>query len=223
MDWTAFRLSLELAAWTTALLLPLGIVVGRWLAAHRFRGRGFVEALIALPLVLPPTVLGYYLLVSFSRDAPVGQVWHALTGESLSFSFPGIVLASVVFNLPFAIQPVQRAFETIPGHIREAAWCSGLSGWATFVRIELPLIWPGLVSAFVLTFVHTIGEFGVVLMVGGAIDGETRTVAIAIYDRVQAFDDQAAGAMSLLLLVVSFVAIALVYGLTGRGRHLHVR
>ncbi len=223
MDWTAFWLSLELAAWTTAILLPIGIVVGRWLAYHRFRGRGFVEALVALPLVLPPTVLGYYLLVTFSTDQPVGAFWQSLTGSGLNFSFPGIVIASVIFNIPFAIQPVQRAFETVPMHLREAAWCSGLSPWRTFRRVELPLVWPGVVSAFVLTFVHTIGEFGVVLMVGGAIDGETRTVAIAIYDRVQAFDEEAAGAMSLLLLVTSFVAIALVYALAGKRRSIGVR
>lgn len=223
MDWTAFRLSLELAAWTTAILMPLGLLVGRWLAYRRFRGRGLIEAAIALPLVLPPTVLGYYLLVSFGTDMPIGQFWQQLTGRSLNFTFPGIVLASIIFNLPFAIQPVQRAFETVPPHLREAAWCSGLSGWRTFSRIELPLVWPGVVSAFVLTFIHTIGEFGVVLMVGGSIEGETRTVAIAIYDRVQAFDDEAAGAMSLLLLVASFIAIALVYGLAGKGRGLGVR
>ncbi len=223
MDWTAFRLSLELAAWTTAILMPLGLLVGRWLAYHRFRGRGLVEAAIALPLVLPPTVLGYYLLVSFGTDMPIGQFWQQLTGRGLNFTFTGIVLASIIFNLPFAIQPVQRAFETVPPHLREAAWCSGLSDWRTFSRIELPLVWPGVVSAFVLTFIHTIGEFGVVLMVGGSIEGETRTVAIAIYDRVQAFDDEAAGAMSLLLLVASFIAIALVYGLAGKGRGLGVR
>ena len=223
MDWDAFRLSLELAAWTTAILMPIGFLVGRWLAYHHFRGRGFVEAAIALPLVLPPTVLGYYLLVSFSPDMPIGGLWKALTGGGLNFSFAGIVLASVVFNLPFAVQPVQRAFETVPMHLREAAWCSGLSPWRTFTRVELPLVWPGAVSAFVLTFVHTIGEFGVVLMVGGAIEGETKTVAIAIYDRVQAFDDEAAGAMSLLLLVASFIAIGLVYALSGKGRAVGVR
>ena len=223
MDWTAFRISLELAAWTCAILIPLGLVTGRWLAYQRFRGRGFVQAAIALPLVLPPTVLGYYLLVSFSADLPLGRFWQELTGRGLNFSFEGIVLASVIFNLPFAIQPVQRAFETVPVHLREAAWCSGMSTWRTFLRIELPLVWPGVISAFVLTFVHTIGEFGVVLMVGGAIEGETRTVAIAIYDRVQAFDEEAAGAMSLLLLLTSFVAIALVYGLAGRGRPVDVR
>ncbi|MCC5812287.1 MAG: molybdate ABC transporter permease subunit [Ectothiorhodospiraceae bacterium] len=223
MDWTAFRLSLELAAWTTAILMPLGLLVGRWLAYRRFRGRGLVEAAIALPLVLPPTVLGYYLLVSFGGDMPIGQFWQQLTGRGLNFSFAGIVIASIIFNLPFAIQPVQRAFETVPPHLREAAWCSGLSGWRTFTHIELPLVWPGVISAFVLTFIHTIGEFGVVLMVGGSIEGETRTIAIAIYDRVQAFDDEAAGAMSLLLLVASFIAIALVYGLAGKGRGVGVR
>lgn len=223
MDWGAFRLSLELATWTTALLIPVGLVCGRWLAMRSFRGRGLVEAGIALPLVLPPTVLGYYLLVGFSSDGLIGGPWQTLTGSSLAFTFPGIVLASLLFNLPFAIQPLQRAFEGIPPHLREAAWCAGLSPWATFRQVELPLIWPGLASACVLTFVHTIGEFGVVLMVGGAVEGETRTVAIAIYDRVQAFDDQAAGAMSLLLLVTSFVAIALVYALAGRRRSVHVR
>lgn len=223
MDWTAFRVSLELALWTTAILLPLGVVVGRWLSLHRFRGRGFVDAAIALPLVLPPTVLGYYLLATFAGDQPVGQLWAALTGSSLNFSFAGIVIASVIFNLPFAILPVQRSFETVPRHLREAAWCSGLSVWRTFLRIELPLVWPGVVTAFVLTFMHTLGEFGVVLMVGGAIDGETRTIAIAIYDRVQAFDDEAAGAMSLVLLLTSFVTIALIYGLAGRGRAVGVR
>ncbi|MFV8835280.1 molybdate ABC transporter permease subunit [Aquisalimonas sp.] len=223
MDWTAFRLSLELATWTTLILLPVGVVVGRWLAYNRFRGRGFIEAAVALPLVLPPTVLGYYLLVSFSSDMPLGGLWFAATGQGLNFSFAGIVLASIIFNLPFAIQPVQRAFETVPIHLREAAWCSGLSGWRTFLKVELPLVWPGMISAFVLTFVHTIGEFGVVLMVGGAIEGETKTVAIAIYDRVQAFDDEAAGAMSLLLLVASFIAIGLVYGLAGKGRAVGVR
>lgn len=224
MDWTAFGVSLELAFWTTGILLPLGILVGRALSLYRFRGRGFVDAAIALPLVLPPTVLGYYLLVAFSGDRPLGMFWSTLTGTSLSFSFAGIVAASIIFNLPFAILPIQRAFETVPRHLREAAWCSGLSSWRTFLRIELPLVWPGVIAAFVLTFMHTLGEFGVVLMVGGAIEGETKTVAIAIYDRVQAFDEEAAGAMSLLLLLTAFITIALVYGLTGgRGRNTGVR
>ncbi|MCS3904311.1 molybdate transport system permease protein [Methylohalomonas lacus] len=222
MDWTALNISLQLAAWASALLLPIGLLLGRWLAATPMRGRGFVEAAVALPLVLPPTVLGFYLLVLFSDDNPAGWLWRTLTGSGLNFSFSGIVIASVIFNLPFAVQPIQRAFESIPPYVREAAWCSGLSHWRTFWRIELPLIWPGVISAMILTFIHTLGEFGVILMVGGAIDGETRTIAIAIYDRMQAFDESAAATMSLTLLIASFAAIGIVYSLTGR-KPLHVR
>jgi molybdate transport system permease protein len=216
VDWVAFSLSLRLAAWTCLLLLPLALVVARALAWRRFLLRGFVEALIALPLVLPPTVLGYYLLVAFASTSPLGAAFESLIGHTLAFSFEGLLLASVIFNLPFAIQPLQRAFETVPQNVREAAWCSGLSNWRTFWRVELPLAWPGAVTALALTFAHTLGEFGVVLMVGGNIPGETRTAAIAIYDRVQAFDTDAAGAMSALLLVLSFLAIGLVFVLGQR-------
>lgn len=216
MDWTALKVSLSLAIWASALLLPIGLLLGRWLATTTLRGRGFVEATVALPLVLPPTVLGFYLLVIFSDKNAAGWLWQTLTGSGLNFSFSGIVIASVIFNLPFAVQPIQRAFESIPPYVREAAWCSGLSPWRTFWRIELPLIWPGVISAMILTFVHTLGEFGVILMVGGAIEGETKTIAIAIYDRMQAFDDSAAGSMSLTLLIASFIAIGIVYSLSGR-------
>lgn len=219
MDWTALELSLRLAFWTCAILIPLGLLIARLLAWDRFRGRGLIEALIALPLVLPPTVLGYYFLVAFGAASPLGQVYQNLFGHSLVFTFQGLLAASVIFNLPFAIQPLQRAFEAIPNDLREAAWCSGLSSWRTFWHIELPLAWPGVASALALTFAHTLGEFGVVLMVGGNIPGETKTIAIAIYDRVQAFDDAAAGTMSALLLALSFVAIGIVYMLAGwRGR-----
>jgi molybdate transport system permease protein len=218
LDWAAFSLSLKLAAWTCALLLPLGILIARWLAWRRFRLRGFIEALIALPLVLPPTVLGYYLLVAFSGTSPLGNAYASLFGQTLAFSFEGLLLASIIFNLPFAVQPLQRAFEAIPQNVREAAWCSGLSGARTFLRIELPLAWPGAVTALALTFAHTLGEFGVVLMVGGNVPGETRTAAIAIYDRVQAFDNSAAGAMSAVLLALSFLAIGLVFALGQRRR-----
>jgi len=222
MDWTALNISLSLAAWASGLLLPVGLLAGRWLAYTNLRGRGFLEAAVALPLVLPPTVLGFYLLVMFSDAHLPGWLWQEITGGGLNFSFAGIVLASVIFNLPFAVQPIQRAFEGIPPYMREAAWCSGLSVWKTFWHIELPLVWPGVVSAMILTFVHTLGEFGVILMVGGAIEGETRTIAIAIYDRMQAFDESAAGTMSLILLVASFVGIGLVYSLTVR-RPVRVR
>jgi molybdate transport system permease protein len=214
MDAQALALSLKLAGATTLLLLPLAVLMARPLAWGRFRGKSAIEALVAMPLVLPPTVLGFYLLLAFGGTSTLGHVYHVLTGRTLAFSFDGLLLASLIFNLPFAVQPVQRAFESIPPDVREAAWCSGLTRWQTFLRMELPLAWPGIISAVVLTFAHTLGEFGVVLMIGGNIQGETRTIAIAIYDRVQAFDDYAAGSMSALLLLLSFAAISLVHFLT---------
>jgi molybdate transport system permease protein len=221
MDWTAFALSLQLAGWTVAVLLPLGLAVARILAWQPFAGRRWVEAALALPLVLPPTVLGFYLLVAFGGNSPLGRIFESLTGHTLTFSFAGLLLASVIFNLPFAIQPMQRAFEAIPADVRAAAACCGLAPWRIFTRIEFPLAWPGILSAMVLTFVHTLGEFGVVLMVGGSIPGETKTIAIAIYDRVQAFDNAGAASMAAVLLVLSFIAIAAAYG-TARPRDSHV-
>ncbi len=208
MDWQALTLSLELAAATLAVLLPLGLWLGRWLARTRFAGKAWIEALVVLPLVLPPTVLGYYLLVSLGGASPVGAWLQQTFGLSLTFNFVGLLLASVVFNVPFMVQPVQRAFEAIPANLAEAAAVSGLSAWQTFWRVELPLAWPGVLSAMVLTFVHTLGEFGVVLMVGGSIPGETKTIAISIYDKVQSFDLQGAHQMSLLLLLLSLGAVA---------------
>ena len=222
MDWSAFSLSLKLAAWTVLILLPLGIWVGHALAANRFRGKAWVEALLALPLVLPPTVLGYYLLVVMGGASPIGQFYESLIGRPLVFSFEGLLIASVIFNIPFAIQPMQRGFEAIAPEVRDAAACCGLTRWRTLWRIELPLAWPGILSAVVLTFAHTLGEFGVVLMVGGSIPGETKTVAIAIYDRVQAFDTAGAGIMSAALLLISLIAIGAAYFTTSRSRtHRH--
>lgn len=221
MDWTALFLSLELAAWTVAILLPVSVLAGRWLAYGRFRGKGTVEALVMLPLVLPPTVFGFYLLLAFGRNSPVGTLWQDLFGHQLVFSFEGLVVASVIFNLPFAIQPAQRGFEAIPSDLREAAATCGMSPWRALWRVELPLAWPGLMTAMVLTFAHTLGEFGIVLMVGGSIPGETRTIAIAIYDRVQGFDMAGAGTMSAALVAISFSAIAVTYWLSARiGRRL---
>lgn len=221
MDWIAFTLSLKLAAWTGVVLLPVGLILARLLAFRIRRGKALLEALVALPLVLPPTVLGYYMLVAFGGASPLGALWADLFGHGLAFSFDGLLVASVIINLPFAVQPMQRAFEALPPDLREAAWVSGLTPWHTFRRIELPLAWPGVLSAFVLTFAHTMGEFGVVLMVGGGIPGETKTAALAIYDRAQAFDTAGAGAMSALLLAFSVAAIAVVYGLTGRVGRRH--
>lgn len=208
MDWQALVLSLELATATLIVLLPTGLWLGRWLARTRWAGKSWIEALVVLPLVLPPTVLGYYLLVSMGGGSPLGVWVQSLFGVSLTFNFLGLLIASVVFNIPFMVQPVQRAFESIPGNLSEAAAVSGLSAWQTFWRVELPLAWPGVLSACVLTFVHTLGEFGVVLMVGGSIPGETRTIAIAIYDSVQSFDLAGANQMALLLLLLSLGAVA---------------
>jgi molybdate transport system permease protein len=221
MDWTALSLSLRLAFFTILILLPLGIIAGRQLAFRNFRGKAMVEALVALPLVLPPTVFGYYLLVAFGAASPMGQFWQAAFGHQLVFTFQGLLLASIIFNLPFAVQPIQRGFEAIPAEVREAAACCGMSPWRSLLKVELPLAWPGIMTAMVLSFAHTLGEFGIVLMVGGSIPGETRTIAIAIYDRVQAFDEAAAAQMSGVLLAISLATIALTYAFSRRiGRRL---
>jgi len=204
----AILLSLKLALWTLVLILPFGVWVAHSLQ-RMGKSKSWIEASLALPLVLPPTVLGYYLLV--------GLGGKSFFGVPLVFSFTGILIASLIVNLPFAIQPIQRAFEAINPEIIEAAQVSGLSNWQIFRLIELPLAWKGITSAAVLTFAHTLGEFGVVLMVGGAIPGETKTVSIAIYDKVQSFDATGAGALSLLLLVISLVAIAVSYGIFGQS------
>jgi len=204
MDFDSIFLSLKLALWTIALMIPLGV----WCAYRLVNAGSFkvwLEAGLALPLVLPPTVLGYYFLVGFGGTT--------VLGIPLVFSFTGILIASLIVNIPFAIQPIQRAFESIDPQIREAAKVCGLSPLQAFRFIELPLIWRGILSASALTFAHTLGEFGVVLMVGGAIPGETKTASIAIYDRVQSFDTAGAGMLSLLLLAISLIAIALSYGL----------
>jgi molybdate transport system permease protein len=216
VDWTAFRLSVVLGLWTLLLLLPASVWLGRRLAQRRFSGRGFVEALVALPLVLPPTVLGFYLLVAFGGLSPLGRAWEALFGHGLAFSFEGLLLASVVANMPFAVQPIQNAFAAIPARLREAGATAGMPPWLVFLRIELPLAWPGIATAAVLTFAHTLGEFGVVLMVGGSIPGETQTIAIAIYDRVQAFDEAGAAVMSAVLLGVSVLALGVTNTLSRR-------
>jgi molybdate transport system permease protein len=208
MDVVALRVSLSLAFATVLVLLPLGIWAGHALAIRRFRGKAFVEALVAVPLILPPTVLGFYLLVTFGARSPFGAAFAAIAGHTLAFSFAGLLLASVIVNIPFVVQPIQRAFEAVPREVREAAACCGLPPWRRFVRIELPLAWPGVVTAAMLAFAHTLGEFGVVLMVGGNIPGATRTMSIAIYDRMQAFDDRAAGTMAAALLAIAIATLS---------------
>ena len=216
MDWTALRVSLWLGAGTIAILLPFGIWFGRLLAVHQFRGKLLVEALVTVPLVLPPTVLGFYLLVTFGARSPLGQAFQALVGQSLPFSFEGLLLASAIANIPFVVQPIQRGFEAIPSDVRDAAACCGLTPWQRFVRIEVPLAWPGILTAAILTFAHTLGEFGVVLMVGGNLPGETRTLSVAIYDRMQAFDDRSAGVMAATLLVIAVATLMVTTTLSRR-------
>ncbi|MCM2253837.1 MAG: molybdate ABC transporter permease subunit [Ramlibacter sp.] len=211
MDWQAARVSLLLAVLTAVLLLPAGIALARWLAFSGWRGKPLAEACLMLPLLLPPTVVGFYLLIALGQGSPLGAWLAGRLNLRLVFSFEGLLLASVLINLPFMVQPIQRAFAAIPLSLREAAWVSGLSPWRTFMRIELPLAWPGLLGGVALTAAHTLGEFGVVLMVGGSIPGETRTLSIAIYDRVQAFDTAAAHVMALVLVASSVVAVALVF------------
>ncbi len=221
MDWEALWLSVRLGGLSVLILVPIAIAVGRWLAVTAASGKSLIEASLALPLVLPPTVLGFYLLVAFGAGSWVGRLWQDVFGHTLVFTFEGLLIASIIVNIPFAVQPIQRAFEAISPDLREAAACCGLSWWRSLWRIELPLAWPGILTGMVLTFAHTLGEFGVVLMVGGSIPGETKTIAIAIYDRVQAFDDASAAKMAAVLLLISLVTITLSYLLTQRVRRRH--
>jgi molybdate transport system permease protein len=220
VDWTALDVSLRLGSGTVLILLPFGIWFGRLLAVREFRGKALVEALVTIPLVLPPTVLGFYLLVTFGARSPLGQAFQTFAGQTLPFSFEGLLLASAIANIPFVVHPIQRGFEAIPRDLRDAAACCGLTPWQRFVRIELPLAWPSVLTAAILTFAHTLGEFGVVLMVGGNLPGETRTLSVAIYDRMQAFDDRGAAVMSAALLAVAVVTLVATTLLSRRvGRH----
>jgi len=211
MDFTALALSLRLAAVTTVILLALGLPLAWWLATTRRRARPLVDAVVALPMILPPTVLGYYLLLALGPRSPLGAVAVALTGESLPFTFPGLVVGSVIYSLPFAVQPLRASFARVDRELIEAAWCLGASRLRTFVRVVLPLSRAGVVAAAVLTFVHTLGEFGVVLMLGGNLPGRTRTASVAIYDQVQSLDYAAANRTAGVLVLLSFALLLVTY------------
>ena len=213
MDWNAITLSLKLAALTTLILFVAGLPVAYWLATSHRRWKFLVEAVVALPLVLPPTVLGFYILLALGPRSPIGQFYETLTGHRLPFSFQGLLVASVLYSLPFTVQPFAAAFAGVDPKLVEASWCLGESRAATFFRVILPLSWPGVLTGMILSFAHTIGEFGVVLMVGGNLPGVTRTVSISIYDAMQSLDYAAAGKTSLLLLVMSFLVLAITYTL----------
>ena len=216
MDWTAFWVTAKLAACTTAVLFILGLPLAYWLATSRWRGKFLIETLVALPLVLPPTVLGFYVLTATGRNSFVGRAYESWAGGQFPFTFQGILLGSVLFNLPFMVRPFASAFAAVDRKLVEASWCLGVSRLRTFFRVVMPLSWPGILSGMVLTFAHTVGEFGVVLMVGGNIPGVTRTLSIAIYDDMQALNYEAARQTSLVLLAFAFIVLGLTYALQRR-------
>ncbi len=213
---SAIFLTLRLAICTTAILLVLGLPLAYWLATTRCRFRFLVEALVALPIILPPTVLGFYLLVVLGPHCWVGRMILAVTGERLPFTFAGILIGSVLFNFPFAVRPFAAAFAAVDRRLVEASWCLGVSRTQTYLRVVLPLAWPGILAGMVLAFAHTVGEFGVVLMVGGNIPGVTQTVSTVIYDEVQAMNYGAANQLALMLLGFSFAMLSLLYALQRR-------
>ncbi|HJT00619.1 MAG TPA: molybdate ABC transporter permease subunit [Terriglobales bacterium] len=216
MDWQAFILTVKLAVLVTAILLVLGLPLAYWLTYSRRRWKFLLEALVGMPLVLPPTVLGFYILLALGSKSPIGRWWESLTGHTLAFTFEALVIGSVVYSLPFTVQPLAAAFSTVDRKFVAASATLGASRLRTFFRIILPLSVSGLLTAIALTFAHTMGEFGVVLMVGGNIPGITRTVSIDIYDQVQATNYASANQTALVLLAISFVALSLVYALNRR-------
>ena len=216
MDYQAFWLTLRLAALVSGMLVVVGLPVAYWITYSRWRWKFLAEAVFALPIVLPPTVLGFYVLVALGPHSPLGRGWEALTGHTLAFTFEGLVIGSILYSFPFAVQPFAASFAAVNPRLVAASQTLGVSSFKTFFRVTLPLSVPGLVTGIALSFAHTVGEFGVVLMVGGNIPGVTRTVSIDIYDKVQAFNYPGANATALVLLVISFAVLSVVYALNRR-------
>jgi molybdate transport system permease protein len=216
IDWQTFRLTFGLAITVSLILLALGVPIAYWIAFSRWRWKFLVEAVVALPIVLPPTVLGFYVLVALGPRSPLGRWWISLTGHTLAFTFAGLVIGSILYSLPFAVQPFAASFSAVDRKLIAASATLGASPLRTFFRIVAPISAPGLVTGVALSFAHTMGEFGVVLMVGGNIPGITRTVSIDIYDRVQSGDYAGANQTALVLLIVCFALLAVVYGLNRR-------
>src|SRR5438105_1521005 len=216
MDWQAFALTIRLALIVAGLLVVIGLPIAYWITYSRWRWKFLAEAVVALPIVLPPTVLGFYLLVALGPRSPLGRWWQTLTGHTLAFTFEGLVIGSILYSLPFAVQPFAASFESVDRKLIAASATLGASRLRTFFRVILPLSLSGVVTGVALSFAHTMGEFGVVLMIGGNIPGVTRTVSIGIYDQVQASNYAAASAMALLLLVFCFALLSIVYGLNRR-------
>jgi molybdate transport system permease protein len=217
VNYNAIWLSLRLACTVSFILATIALPLAYWLAFTKWRGKFLLESVVALPLVLPPTVLGFYALIAVGPHGAIGKLAQNLFGHPLAFTFTGLVLASLLYSLPFAVQPLMNSFESLDRRLLDASAVLGAKPFRTFYKVILPLSWPGLLSALVLSFAHTLGEFGVVLMVGGNLPGITRTASIDIYDRVQSMDYSSAHAMALFLLAVSFVVLAIVYGVNRRA------
>jgi molybdate transport system permease protein len=213
VDWTALWLTVRLATATTTVLVIVGVPIAYWIVFSPRRWKVLVEAVVALPLVLPPTVLGFYVLIAIGPLSPLGRVYARVAGHGLAFTFEGLLIASVLYSLPFAVQPFSAEFASVDRRLLEASWSLGVSRLSTFRRVVLPLSTRGLLTGIVLSFAHTLGEFGVVLMVGGNLPGVTRTVSISIYDSVQSLDYASATRTSLFLLAVSFAILLVTYSL----------
>jgi molybdate transport system permease protein len=216
MDWQAIWLTARLAALVSLVLLVISLPLAHWLTFSRRRWTFLIESIVSLPLVLPPTVLGFYLLMALGSRSPIGRWWTEWTGHPLAFTFEGLVIASVFYSLPFAVQPIAAAFALVDPSLREASATLGASRFRTFARVIVPLSIEGVIAGFVLSFAHTVGEFGIVLMVGGNLPGITRTVSISIYDRVQALEYQQANETALALLAFSLLVLMAVHGLRRR-------
>lgn len=216
MDWQAFWLTIRLSGLVAAVLVVVGLPVAYWITYSRWRWKFLAEAVFALPIVLPPTVLGFYVLVALGPHSPLGRGWERLTGHTLAFTFEGLVIGSILYSFPFAVQPFAASFAAVDPRLMAASQTLGVSGLGTFFRVILPLSVSGLVTGVALSFAHTMGEFGVVLMVGGNIPGVTRTVSIDIYDKVQAVNYSGANATALVLLLISFAVLSMVYAVNRR-------
>jgi len=221
IDWQAFRLTIELALVVSAILFVVGLPLAYWIAFSRWRWKFLVEAVVALPIVLPPTVLGFYVLIALGQHSPFGRWWQSMTGHTLAFTFSGLVIGSVLYSLPFAVQPFAASLSAVDSRLLAASAVLGASKFRTFFRVIVPLSVSGLVTGITLSFAHTMGEFGVVLMVGGNLRGVTRTVSIDIYDHVQSLEYAEANRLALALLAFSFAVLAIVYGINRQvGRQI---
>jgi molybdate transport system permease protein len=217
MNWEALATTLKLAAVTSSILVVIALPLSYWVAFSRWRWKFLVEAVVALPLVLPPTVLGFYVLMALGPRSPLGRFYEGLVGRGLPFTFEGLVVGSVLYSLPFAVQPISASFGSVDRKYIEASWMLGVSNLETFFRVIIPQSWAGVMTGIVLSFAHTIGEFGVVLMIGGDIPGVTRTLSIDIYDQVQGLNYSSAATTSAVLLIISFAILSIVYALNRKG------